>query len=154
MIDKAKIVQLVSEKLEDGMFLVEIQVNAMNIIKVYIDSFEGITIEQCVAVSRHVEHNLDREKDDFELQVSSPGLSEPLKVKEQYIKNTGRQLELVTRTGHQLTGILKATAPEYIFIETSTLEKVEGYKKKQLTVKEHQIEYSEIKSAKVVVSLK
>jgi ribosome maturation factor RimP len=154
MADKAKIVQLVNEKLEDGMFLVDVQVNDFNVIRVFIDSFDGISIGDCVAVSRHIEHNLDREDEDFELQVSSPGLSETLKVKEQYLKNEGRQLEVEKNTGEKLTGLLKVTTPEYVVIETSAREKVEGHKKKQLTVKEHQIDYSDIKSAKVVVSFK
>src|SRR5690554_3690461 len=94
MADKEKIVQLVNEKLAEGMFLVDIQVSASNAIRVFIDSYDGIDIDHCVAISRHIEHNLDREEEDFELQVSSPGLSEPLKVKEQYIKNIGREMEV------------------------------------------------------------
>lgn len=154
MIEKANIEQLAREKLEDGMFLVEVLVNPSNVIKVFVDSFDGVSIENCIAISRHIEHNLDRERDDFELQVSSPGLSEPLKVKEQYLKNTGRQLEVDNVTGQKFTGLLKIATPDYILIESSNLEKVEGSKKKQLTIKEHHIEYSEIKSAKVVVSFK
>ncbi len=154
MIEKDKIVQLVNEKLEEGMFLVDIQVNTGNVIKIHIDSFEGITIDHCVAISRHVEHNLDREKDDFELQVSSPGLSEPFKVKEQYLKNIGRQLDIETENGRKLTGLLKEASLQYILLESSAREKIEGHKKKQLIIKEHQIEYSDIKSAKVVVSFK
>ena len=154
MIDKEKIVQLVGEKLEEDMFLVDVQVSASNLVKVFIDSFDGLTIDQCVAVSRHIEQNLDREKEDFELQVSSPGLTETFKVKEQYLKNTGRQVEIETNDGQKLTGLLKTASPEHVLLETSTREKVEGHKKKQLIVKEHQIEYSDIKSAKVVVSFK
>lgn len=154
MIDKEKIVQLVGEKLEEDMFLVDVQVSASNLVKVFIDSFDGLTIDQCVAVSRHIEQNLDREMEDFELQVSSPGLTETFKVKEQYLKNTGRQVEIETNDGQKLTGLLKTASPEHVLLETSTREKVEGHKKKQLIVKEHQIEYSDIKSAKVVVSFK
>lgn len=154
MIDKEKIEQLVRQKLEEGMFLVEVQINASNIVRVYIDNIDGVTIDQCVAVSRHLEQNLDRETEDYELQVSSPGLSETFKVKEQYLKNTGRQVDIELGDGNKITGLLKSASPENILIETSTREKVEGHKKKQLIVKEHQIEYSEIKSAKVVVSFK
>ena len=154
MTDKDKIVQLVHEKLDEGMFLVDVHVNAANVIRVFIDSFDGVSIEQCVAVSRHIEHHLDREKEDFELQVSSPGLSEPFRVKEQYLKNVGRQLEIDFTDGKKITGLLHAALPEYILIESSSREMVEGHKKKQLVVKEYQIEYSDIKSAKVVVSFK
>ncbi len=154
MIDKAKIEQLVNEKLEKGMFLVEVQVNAANLIRVFIDSFDGITIDHCVAVSRHIESSLDREKEDFELQVSSPGLSETFKVQEQYLKNVGRHLEVETEDGRKLAGILKVASPDDILLETSAREKVEGHKKKQLVVNEYRIEYSDIKSAKVVVLFK
>lgn len=154
MVDKAKIEGLVKEQLDEGAFLVDVQVSASNAIKVFVDSFDGLTIDNCVEISRHLERNLDRDKEDFELQVSSPGLSESFRVKEQYLKNTGRQVEIVTAGGEKLTGLLKDTAPGYVILETSTREKVEGHKKKQLIVKEHQIEYSDIKSAKVVVSFK
>jgi ribosome maturation factor RimP len=98
--------------------------------------------------------NLDREKEDFELQVSSPGLTESFRVKEQYLKNAGREVEIVTTDGTKRTGLLKEVKPEFVLLETSTREKVEGHKKKQLVVREHQIDYSDIKSAKVVVSFK
>jgi ribosome maturation factor RimP len=154
MVEKAKIEQLVTEKLEEGMFLVEVQVSTSNFIRVSLDHFDGITIDHCVAISRHIEHSLDREEEDFELQVSSPGLSEPIRVKEQYLKNVGRQLEVDTEDGRKLAGILKVATPDDILLETSTREKVEGHKKKQLVVKEYKIEYSDIKSAKVVVLFK
>jgi ribosome maturation factor RimP len=154
MIDKAKIVELVKEQLDEGMFLVEVQISTTGVIRVFIDSFDGITIERCVQISRHLESNLDREVEDFELQVSSSGLSEPFRVKEQYYKNTGREIELITSTGEKHTGLLKLATPDYILLETQTMEKAEGQKKKQLTQREHKLEYSEIKSAKVVVSFK
>jgi ribosome maturation factor RimP len=154
MIDKAKIVELVNEQLDEGMFLVEVQLSATGVIRVFIDSFDGITIERCVQISRHLESNLDREVEDFELQVSSAGLSEPFRVKEQYYKNTGREIELITSTGEKHTGLLKLATPDYILLETQTREKAEGQKKKQLTQREHKLEYGEIKSAKVVVSFK
>ncbi len=154
MVNKAKIEELVKEKLDEKAFLVDVQVSASNAIKVFVDSFDGLTIDRCVEISRHLESNLDREKEDFELQVSSPGLTESFRVKEQYLKNTGRELEIVTADGTKRIGLLKEVKPEFIVFETSAREKVEGNKKKQLIVREHQIEYSDIKSAKVVVSFK
>jgi len=154
MMDKAKIEELVKEKLDEKTFLVDVQVSASNAIKVFVDSFDGFTIDRCVEISRHVEHSLDRDSEDFELQVSSPGLTESFKVKEQYLKNVGREVEIVTTEGTKSTGLLKEAKPGFILLETSAREKVEGHKKKQLIVREHQIEYSDIKSAKVVVSFK
>lgn len=154
MVNKAKIVELVKEKLDENAFLVDVQVSTSNVIKVFVDSFDGLTIDRCVEISRHLEQSLDREKDDFELLVSSPGLSESFRVKEQYLKNEGREVEIVTADGTKRAGLLKEVKPEFIVLETSAREKVEGHSKKQLIVKKHQIDYSDIKSAKVVVSFK
>jgi ribosome maturation factor RimP len=154
MIDKAKIVELVSEQLDERMFLVDVQISATGVIRVFVDSFDGITIERCVQISRHIEGNLDREAEDFELQVSSAGLTEPFRVKEQYFKNTGRNIEILTDAGVKHTGLLKLATPDYIILETVSKEQAEGQKKKQLTVREHKLEYGDIKSAKVVVSFK
>jgi len=154
MVNKLKIVELVKEKLDEKAFLVDVQVSASNVIKVFIDSFDGLSIDRCVEISRHLENNLDRDREDFELQVSSPGLSESFRVKEQYLKNEGRDVEIVTTDGTKRTGLLKKAGAGFIVLETSTREKVEGHKKKQLVVNEHHIEYSAVKSAKVVVSFK
>lgn len=154
MVNKAKIVELVKEKLDEQAFLVDVQVSTSNVIKVFVDSFDGLTIDRCVEISRHLENSLDREKEDFELQVSSPGLTESFRVKEQYLKNEGREVEIVTADGTKHTGLLKKADTDFILLETSAREKVEGHKKKQLVEREYQIDYSDIKSAKVVVSFK
>lgn len=154
MIAKAKIEKLVAEKLDDQMFIVDIQISKNNVIHVFIDGFDGMTIEKCIEVSRNVEHNLDRDEEDFELEVSSPGLTEGFKVREQYIKYTGRLVEVVGEDSVKLEGTLKNADEEGIVLETSKREKVEGHKKKQMVVKEHEFKYNEIKSAKAVISFK
>lgn len=154
MIRKEEVKRLVEEKLEDKMFLVDISVNERNVINVYVDSFNGLTIDQCINISRHVEHSFDRDEEDFELQVSSPGLSESFKVREQFYKYEGRAIELVTVNNVKLEGKLLNVTDEGIELETSSREKVEGHKKKQLVVKKHQFKYEEIESTKAVISFK
>jgi len=154
MIDSDLVKKLVEEKLDEKMFLVEITVNERNVINVFVDSYDGLTIDQCINISRHVEHSLDREEEDFELQVSSPGLSSKFKVKEQFYKYAGRSVEVVTNADVELEGIILSAAEEGIILETSARELVEGHKKKQLVVKQHQLKYNEIKSAKAVISFK
>ena len=154
MIDKAIVQKLVEEMLDDKMFLVEITVNQRNVINVFVDSYDGLTIEQCISISRHVEHSFDREEEDFELQVSSPGLSEKFKVKEQFYKYTGREIEVVTVSDVELEGVIQSATEEEIILETSARELLEGQKKKQLVVKQHHLKYDEIKSAKAVISFK
>jgi len=154
MIDKKKVEKLVKEKLEKNMFLVNVSVSKSNLINIFVDSFEGLSIKQCVKISRFVEHSLDREEEDFELQVSSPGLTEGFVIKEQYLKNIGREIEVLKNDDEKLTGQLKDANDGEIMLETRQREKVEGHKKKQLIVKEHKIEYNDIKTAKVVISFK
>ena len=140
--------------LDDKMFVVEITVNERNVINVFVDSFEGLSIDQCIAISRHVEHSFDREEEDFELQVSSPGLTESFKVTQQFIKYIGRSVEVKNLDEEKLEGvILEADNDKFVF-ETSSFEKLEGQKKKQLVVKQHHLKYDEIKSAKAIISFK
>ena len=87
MINRDLIIQLTEEKLKKDQFIVEVTVGQANRISVLLDSETGITIDDCIQVSRHIESNLDREAEDFELQVSSAGLGQPFKVHRQYIKN-------------------------------------------------------------------
>jgi ribosome maturation factor RimP len=154
MIDSDLVKKLVQEKLGDKMFLVEITVNERNVINIFVDSYDGLIIDQCINISRHVEHSLNRDEEDFELQVSSPGLSSKFKVKEQYYKYVGRPVEVITNENVELEGTILSAADEGIILETSASELVEGHKKKQLVVKQHHLKYDEIKSAKAVISFK
>lgn len=140
--------------LDDKMFVVEITVSERNAINVFVDSFDGLTIDQCIAISRHVEHSFDRDEEDFELQVSSPGLTESFRVTQQYIKYIGRQVEVKDLEGEKLEGVILEADNDKFVLETSALEKLEGKKKKQLVVKQHHLKYDEIKSAKAVISFK
>ncbi|KAF0237914.1 MAG: ribosome maturation factor [Prolixibacteraceae bacterium] len=154
MIDSDLVKKLVKEKLDDKMFLVEVAVNERNVINIFVDSYDGLTIEQCINISRHVEYSLNRDEEDFELQVSSPGLSAKFKVKEQYKKYVGRLVEVVTNADIKLEGIILSATEDGITLETSTRELLDGHKKKQLVVKQQQLKYNEIKSAKAIISFK
>jgi ribosome maturation factor RimP len=154
MIDREKILNLVKEKLDESMFLVDVSVNTSNVIHVELDSFTGLSIDQCVAVSRHIENNLDRESEDFELQVSSPGAGQPFKVKEQYLKNSGRELEVTLKSGAVLKGLLTEANDNEVLIETSAKEKPEGSNKKVLVTRTNKVAYEEIERARVIISFK
>jgi len=136
------------------MFLVDLNVNSNNVIHVEIDSFTGLTIDQCVAISRHIESNLDRETEDFELQVSSPGADQPFKVKEQYIKNIGRQVEITLKDGSTVRGKLTGASESEITVETSAKEKVEGSNKRVVVTRGNHIQLEEIEKARVIISFK
>ena len=154
MIDREKITELIAGKLDENMFLVDVSVNQNNVIQVEIDSYTGLTIDQCVAVSRHIESSLDRDLEDFELQVSSPGAGHPFKVKEQYRKNIGREVELTMKSGMILKGVLAGADNINITLEYSAKEKVEGSSKKVVVTRQQAISIDEIEKAKVIISFK
>ncbi|HCY43593.1 MAG TPA: ribosome assembly cofactor RimP [Prolixibacteraceae bacterium] len=151
MIDKAKIAELVNEKLTDDQFLVDVTISAGNVIHIMVDSDNGISINQIVEISKHVDGNLDREVEDFELSVFSAGLTEPFKLVRQYKKNEGKEIEVLLLNGQKLSGLLIGVDEQAIDLEVTTKEKPEGSKKKELVTKVHHLEYSEIKEAKKIL---
>lgn len=148
MINASDIRALVEEKIEGtGMFVVELTVSSANRIVIELDSMEGVTIDDCVQVSRHVESSLDRETQDFELQVSSAGIDKPLRDRRQYVKNVGRELRVQLEDGAELKGEL-LEANEQLKL------KVPPSKKKKLPAREELIEWENIKEAKIIISFK
>ena len=151
MIDKEKISSLVSGVLTDRMFLVDVSISRSNAICIYIDSFENLTIDDCIRISRHVEGNLDREAEDFELQVSSPGVGQPFKVRQQYPKNVGRQVELTLKDGRILKGKLESADEKGVVVSTRIKEKTETGKNQQVD-KNLFFEYDDINSAMTIAT--
>ena len=108
VIDKTKIEKLVEEFIKGTeLFLVAVRISSSGKITVLADKKDGITIDECVAISRLIEKNLNRDDEDYELQVSSPGLDMPFSVKQQYYKNEGKRIEVVDSTGIKYSGVLK-----------------------------------------------
>jgi ribosome maturation factor RimP len=150
MIDKEYIKGLVEEFIkEKGLFLVAVKVSSANRITVLADKNDGITIDECVSIHRHIENNLDREKEDFELQVSSPGLDLPFGVIEQYYKNEGRKVEVIENDGSKITGILKNVTAGGFELETEV--KVKGKSKEQ---KDISLNFDQVKSTRVILTIK
>jgi len=153
MITKEKIEKLVEEKIAEGSnFIVDVAVKPGNKIFILIDNVNGLPISDCVAVSRHVESNLDREQEDFELNVSSPGLDQPFKVLKQYKKNIGKYVDVKTKENQKLSGKLISADENGIVIETKSSERVEGKKGKQLLINNINLTFNQIKETKVVIS--
>lgn len=98
-------------------FLVGVKVDNNNKIIVHIDTPVGISIGDCARVSRELEEKLDRDREDFALEVSSPGLDSPFRVIEQYQKNVGKRINLVKTDGEKLEGVLKKTGENGIVLE-------------------------------------
>jgi ribosome maturation factor RimP len=155
MISADHIRELLEEEItRQDLFLVDVIVRPGNKIGIYVDSMQGVTLETCISVSRFLESRLDRDKEDFELEVSSPGLDRPLKLPVQFIKNIGRTLDVVMKDGIKVSGkLLSIDNDGIITLEAEVTGKNEkGKKKKELVAK--QIKQEEIKSAKIVISLK
>lgn len=151
MIEREKVIQLAEERLEEGQFLVELTISASNAIHVIIDGMDGVTISKCVDVSRSIEHNLDREVEDFELQVMTAGLGQPFKIHRQFIKNENQEIEVLTNEGVKLSGKMLHVTEQGFDLEVSTKEKVEGKKSKQLITRMHNFCFEEIKEAKNII---
>jgi ribosome maturation factor RimP len=137
-----------------GLFLVDVAEKPGNRITVFVDSMKGVTLEECIGVSRFIESQLDRAAEDFELEVSSPGLGNPLKMPQQFEKNLGRILEVITFDGMKTTGKLIMAGEEMIRLEVETLEKDARGRKKLKVVKSWEKRIEDIKTAKVGISLK
>ncbi|HEX2394450.1 MAG TPA: ribosome assembly cofactor RimP [Bacteroidales bacterium] len=137
-----------------NLFLIEANVRPGNKIVVYIDSMKGVTLDECIAVSRYLENRLDRTVEDFELEVSSPGLDKPLKLPVQFEKNTGRILDIVKTDGIKISGKLHGISDGVIRIETDVVFKDQATGKKKTERRVQEIKQDEIKTAKVVISVK
>jgi ribosome maturation factor RimP len=125
------------------------------VIRLELDKTEGnVSIEDCMSVSRNIEHNLDREDADFELHVSSAGLDKPLRVHAQYVKNIGRDLDVKLKSKEKTTGTLIAVDEAGIVLKREEKQAIEGKKKKELVVIENKIAFSDINEAKIVISFK
>ncbi len=136
MISKVKVRELVEERmaeLDNGLFIVELNISSSNAIYVELDKHEGgVSVEDCIRVSRNVEHNLDREEQDFELHVSSAGLDKGLRVFAQYLKNIGRKVKVKFNESGSIEGELIAATQQEITVQTTRKERIEGRKKKNI----------------------
>lgn len=153
MIKKEDIEVLSKRFLSENQFVVDISISISNDIVVYVDDMNGISIDECRRISQGIEESLDRDKEDFSLEVSSPGLTNPFRVKEQFVKNIGKQVEIVYVDGEKIIATLKAIDDNgAITVETSTTKKVEN--KKIVETEEVVIEKVNIKTVKSVIDFK
>lgn len=155
MIDRETVCGWVEEKLASSSgYLVDVVIKPGNLIVVEIDSDEAVGIDDCVALSRYIESKLDRDEEDFELEVGSAGITSPFKVLRQYRKNIGNPVEILLKSGTKLTGILKDADEQGVTVTLAKQVKPEGAKRK-ITIEEDQpFRYDEIKYTKYVITFK
>jgi len=158
MISKKKVADLIYERIEEldnGLFVVTLNISSANSINIELDKHEGnVSVKDCMSVSRNVEHNLDREEEDFQLHVSSAGLDNGLRVFAQYKKNIGRNVKVKLHDGEDLEGKMIDATPDKIIIQTSRQERIEGKKKKQTIVEDIELAIEKVKETKIIISFK
>tara|TARA_B100000497_G_C7555299_1_gene335326 strand:- start:262 stop:735 length:474 start_codon:yes stop_codon:yes gene_type:complete len=156
MISKEKIIKLAQERiqeLDNGNYLVEVNISPKNAITVKMDNLNGgVSIKDCVSVSRNIEHNLDREIEDFELQVTSPGLDQPFKVAQQYQKNIGKKISLLTVDNQSVTGELLDFSDNIVKLKEINVVKNKLTKKKETVEEIHLFKIGQIKETKLIIS--
>jgi len=154
MISSKTIEQIVSDKIAGShMFLVEVTVSSQNAITVFVDSETAVTLSDCIEINKHIESQLDREVEDYELSVSSAGLSEPLKVPRQFQKNIGKDIEVICKDGSKKIGTLLLHSDSGIEIETIQKIKPEGAKRKQEIAVKEALAFDTMKSVRLHIKI-
>jgi ribosome maturation factor RimP len=139
MITEQVVIEIIEQHIQGtDIFLVEVKVKPGNEIRVHVDRPEGISIDECVKISRLLNESLDRDVEDYALEVSSPGLSSPFKVKQQYEKNKGRSIDVLRKDGTRREGELLSVSDEGIVLK--------------IKEKEEKLPFEEIKTAKAIIS--
>jgi len=134
----------------DDYFIVGIQ-NKQDTIKVIVDGYKGIDLDKCGEITRKLRSSFGEKVDDYNIEVTSPGLTSAFQVIEQYKKNIGQKVEILLKTGEKITGKLQEVNPESIFLEEKKRIKTDKNKKK--TVREEKtIKFDEIKYTKLIIS--
>lgn len=155
MIEKNLLTDLVEEYLKGSPnYLVDLSVGADNVIIIEMDNDQGVDIDDCVALSRHLESKLDRDKEDFELTVTSAGLTSPFKTLRQYRKYEGREVEVLSRKGQKITGRLKASDENGFTLTVTKKVKPEGAKRKTEVEEDIRFAYDEVKYTKYLIRFK
>lgn len=149
MIEKSKITQLTEEHLKDtDRYIVDLQIKSGNIIRLFIDGNDSVKIEECIALSRYLESNFDREIEDFELSVSSAGLDQPFKVYKQYLKNINKEVSVLLTDGKKHSGVLTEANEIEIALD------IPANKKKKIEKQELRFLINDIKETKSIISFK
>ncbi len=155
MIDNNKVKELALEWLEGKeYFLVDTSVDKENKITVEIDHRDGVWIEDCCELSRWIEEHLDRDVEDFELEVGSAGIGQPLKVLQQYANSIGYDVEVMTAEGKRLEGMMKSADADGFVVTVIEKQRVEGKKRPQLVEVDKAFGYGDVKWVKNIIDFK
>lgn len=154
MIDKKKVTELVNKWLEgNDYFLVDVSVDANDKVVVEIDHNDGVWIEDCVSLSKFIEANMNRDDENYELEVGSAGIGQPFKVVRQYENHIGKEVEVLTADGKKFRGVLKSVnAPEFI-VTVMEKRKEEGKKKASMVEVDKTFDMNSVKHTKYMFNV-
>ena len=153
MIEKNLVQDLVQHKIQDtDFYLVDLKISSTNVIQILIDNNAGVSLQDCIVLSKHIESLLDRESEDFELTVASAGISEPFKVLNQYHKHINKDVEVLTLEGTKEKGTLIQVTDQFFELEQRKKVKMEGKKKKVEIIEHNKFEYEQVKSTKLIIT--
>ncbi len=155
MIETKIVADLAEAYLADSeCYLVDVTVAPDNFIVVEIDHDQAVGIDDCVALSRHIEAGLDRDVEDYELEVTSAGLTSPFKVLRQYLKNIGNEVEVLLKSGEKLSGQLKSADDTGFVVTVARQVKPEGAKRKVTVWTDEAYPYDKIKYTRNIIRFK
>lgn len=150
--NQERVKELLQEALQENesLYLIDLQFLADNKIKVIVDGDSGVPLSECIRISRNIEHNLDREEEDFSLEVTTPDIAHPITVKRQYKKNINRILKVKTAT-EEFEGTLTEVTEDAITLFWKAREPKPIGKGKHTVEKTKTLAYQDIKEAKVKI---
>lgn len=155
MIEVGVVKALVEEWLSGkDYFLTDLTISADDRIVVEIDHKDGVWIEDCVELSRFIESGLDREREDFELEVGSAGIGQPFKVLRQYQIHQGDRVEVLKADGKKLVGVLGEADKEGFSLTVAEKVRLEGKKRPELVDRDYRLTFSEVKHTKYLIDFK
>ncbi len=155
MIDRVIIENIIADfTAGTDLFLVDLKIDHSNSIEIFIDADGRVNLDDCIRLSKTIEGSLDREIEDFELNVSSAGLDMSLKLPRQFVKYIGQDLSVLVKNGIKYTATLISCTDESVCLEYDVMELLEGKKRKQLVKKQITLPYTDIKSTFVIISFK
>ena len=155
MIDKNVVRSIVDEWLEGkDYFLVDVEISSDNRIVVEIDHADGVWIEDCVELSKFIEDHLNRDEEDFELEVGSAGLGQPFKVPQQYVNFVGKEVEVLDADGKKVQGTLKQVEGNNFTVAVNEKVHVEGKKRPVMQDVDHTYTMDGVKYTKYLINFK
>lgn len=155
MIDKERVETIVNEWLEgNDYFLVDVMFTADDRIVVEIDHADGVWIEDCAELSRHLQERLGEELGDYELEVGSAGIGQPFKVAQQYTNHIGKDVEVLAADGKKTQGVLKQVDGKDFVVTVKEKQKVEGKKRPVMVDVDKSFNMDNVKYTKYLLSFK